>query len=164
VAILGLAFLMGVVSGLRTFTSLAAVAWAARLNWLPTEHTRLAFLANPVTTWIVTALALGELVGDKLPRTPSRTRFLPFVARIVSGSFCGVCLALAGAAHSPHSTPILLLSPLAGAAGSVLGTLGGASCRAVLAQAFGRDFPAAILEDAIAITIAGLSVFLRGRI
>ena len=163
-AILGLAFLMGIVSGLRTFTSLAFITWAARLTWLPLDHTRLAFLASPITVRIVTAMAVGELIGDKLPQTPSRTRFLPFFARILSGSFCGVCLALSVATYQPHHLAILLLGPLAGAGGSILGTLGGASCRAVLAQAFGRDFPAAILEDASAIAIAAFCVFLRTRI
>ena len=35
--------------------------------------------------------------------------------------------------------------------GAVLGTLGGAAVRAKLAQAFGRDLPAALIEDVVAI-------------
>ena len=45
-----------------------------------------------------------------------------------------------------------------GVAGAVLGTLGGAAVRARLAAAFGRDLPAALLEDAIAIVCAALIV------
>ena len=40
---------------------------------------------------------------------------------------------------------------VAGVVGAVIGTLGGAAVRAKLAQAFGRDLPAALIEDAVAI-------------
>ena len=42
--------------------------------------------------------------------------------------------------------------------GAVVGTLGGAAARGKLAEAFGRDLPAALLEDAIAIGGAWLIV------
>jgi len=38
-----LAFLIGVVAGLRAMTPLAAVSWAARLGWLHLEILRLPF-------------------------------------------------------------------------------------------------------------------------
>ncbi len=163
-AILGFAFLLGSVSGLRTFTSVAAICWAARAGWFSLEHTRLAFLHAPSASYITSVLALGELVGDKLPATPSRTRFLPFFARILSGSFCGACMVMAGGAATTQRAPLLLIGPLAGAAGSILGTLAGASGRAMLSQAFGKDFPAAILEDALAIGLAATAVICRGRL
>ncbi|WP_218617018.1 hypothetical protein [[Phormidium ambiguum] IAM M-71] len=40
---------------------------------------------------------------------------------------------------------------VAGIVGAVIGTLGGAAVRSQLATAFGRDLPAALLEDAAAI-------------
>jgi uncharacterized membrane protein len=40
----------------------------------------------------------------------------------------------------------------------VLGTLGGSALRARLAKAIGRDLPAALIEDAIAIVLAILAV------
>jgi uncharacterized membrane protein len=48
-----------------------------------------------------------------------------------------------------------------GAVGSVAGTLGGAAMRAKLAAAFGRDFPAALLEDVMAI---GLTIVFLLRV
>lgn len=161
--IVGLAFLVGVVSGLRTFTSVAAVAWGAKLGWIPLESTRLAFIDSTATVCVASALAFLEWIGDKLSTTPSRTRSLPFFARIVSGTCCGLCLALAASTDS-HRVPILLLGPLAGAVGSVAGTLGGASLRAVLAQAFGKDLPAALLEDIVAVGLAVSCIFVRGRL
>ena len=49
---------------------------------------------------------------------------------------------------------------MAGAVGSVAGTLGGAKARGYTAKLFGRDFPAALLEDAAAIAIAVVAVAL----
>jgi uncharacterized membrane protein len=50
------------------------------------------------------------------------------------------------------------LGALLGAAGAVAGTLGGFRARARLARAFGRDLPAALVEDAVAIAVAVLAV------
>ena len=137
------ALLIGVVSGLRTMTAPAAVSWAARLGWLPLGRTGLAFLGHAVTTWILTLLALGELVTDQLPTTPSRTVPVQFGARIVTGAFSGAAI---GAARGA-----LFLGMAAGIIGAVIGTLGGRALRAQLATAFGSDRPAAFIEDAVAI-------------
>jgi uncharacterized membrane protein len=47
---------------------------------------------------------------------------------------------------------------LAGALGAVVGTLGGATIRGRLAKAFGKDLPAALLEDVAAIVISIVAV------
>jgi uncharacterized membrane protein len=137
------AFLIGVAAGLRALTPLAAVSWAAYLGWLKLEGTWLAFLGANVTPYIASVLALAELLGDKLPTTPSRKTSMPFGARILSGALCGAALAAPGGSSA--------LGLCLGAIGAVIGTLGGAALRARLAQAFGKDLPAALLEDAIAI-------------
>ena len=46
-----------------------------------------------------------------------------------------------------------------GLIGAVVGTLGGAALRARLAMAFGRDLPAALVEDALALAAAAIVVF-----
>jgi uncharacterized membrane protein len=69
-----LAFSIGIIAGLRSMTAPAAVAWAARLGRLRLEGTALAFLGSGVAAGLLTALALGELIAVKLPRTPSRIR------------------------------------------------------------------------------------------
>jgi uncharacterized membrane protein len=139
-----LAFLIGVVAGLRSLTAPAVVSWAARLGWLHLEHTRLAFLGAAATPYILTVLAVGELVNDKLPKTPGRTAPAPFIARVLTGSLCGAAL---GA-----SREALIAGLICGALGSVAGTLGGYQFRTRLVRAAGgKDFPVALLEDAIAI-------------
>jgi uncharacterized membrane protein len=139
-----LPFLIGAVAGLRSLTAPAAVSWAARLGWLPLGDTPLAFLGFAAAPYILTVLAVGELVNDKLPRTPSRKAPAPFFARVVTGALCGA--ALGAVSHA------LLGGLVAGAAGAVAGTLGGFELRSRLVSAFaGNDLPVALLEDAVAI-------------
>jgi uncharacterized membrane protein len=143
-----LAFLIGVIAGLRSMTAPAAVSWAARLGWLHVENTWLAFLGFQFTPYIITVLAIAELITDKLPTTPSRKAPGPFGFRIVSGAFCGA--ALSGGS---------VVGAIAGALGAVAGTLGGYEFRRRLVRASGgRDLPIALLEDVIAAGGAALIV------
>jgi uncharacterized membrane protein len=137
------AFLIGITAGLRTLAPIAVVSWAAHLGWLPVQGTWLAFLGATVTPYLVSVLALGELVTDKLPMTPSRKVPVQFGARVFSGALCGAALGVASGA--------MLVGLLLGATGAVIGTLGGAAARARLAAAFGKDLPAALLEDLVAV-------------
>ena len=145
------ALLIGVIAGLRTFTAPTAVSWAARLGRIPLAGTHLAFMGSTITACILTVLAIVEIaVIDKNPKTPSRKAPQGFGARIVSGGFSGAAIGL--------SADSLWLGLVLGLIGAVLGTLGGAAFRARLAAAFGKDLPAALVEDAIAIIGAFLIV------
>ena len=146
-----LAFLIGVVAGLRSLTAPAVVSWAARLGWLHLQNTWLAFLGAPVTPWIVSVLALAELVADQLPGTPSRKSPPGFGARIVTGALCGGALGASGGA--------LVAGMIAGVLGAIVGTLGGYEARVRAARAIGKDLPVALIEDAIAIGGALLIVW-----
>lgn len=148
-----LALLIGVVAGLRAMTVPAAISWAAHLGWLPLPRTPLAFLGATVTPYILTVLtvlAIVELITDQLPKTPSRKVPMQFGARLVAGAVSGA--ALGAAAGS------MLGGAVAGLIGAVAGTLGGASARGALARAMGRDLPAALIEDVVAVGGAALIV------
>ncbi|HEU4486515.1 MAG TPA: hypothetical protein VFR96_13605 [Povalibacter sp.] len=145
-----LAALIGVIAGLRAMTAPAAIAWAAQLGVLQLGGSWLHFFGHPWTAWIFTALALGELVTDQLPSTPSRTVPLQFGTRLLSGGICGAAVGF--------SAGSLWVGVIAGIVGAVIGTLGGRACRARLAAAFGKDRPAAFIEDAVAIAGAVLIV------
>jgi uncharacterized membrane protein len=138
-----LAFLIGIVAGLRALTPLAVTSWGAHLGWLQLKDTWLGFLGFAATSYIMTALALGELITDKLPGTPSRKVPLQFGTRIVSGALCGAALGIDAGA--------MLGGAFAGAVGAAVGTLGGAALRTQAARMFGKDLPAALLEDVVAI-------------
>jgi uncharacterized membrane protein len=147
-----LALVIGVVAGLRAMTAPAAVSWAARLGALKLGGTGLAFLGYAWTPWIFTLFALGELVTDQLPKTPSRKVPVQFATRLVMGALTGAAIGTAGGSF--------IVGAVAGVLGAVIGTLGGAALRARLATSFGKDPPAAFTEDAIAIGAALLIVLL----
>lgn len=140
---IALAFFIGVIAGLRAMTPLAAVSWAAYAGALQLQGTALAFLGFAATPYILTVLTLGELISDKLPKTPSRKVPVQFGTRVAVGALCGAALGLPNQA--------LLGGLIGGVIGAVIGTLGGAALRGRLAQAFGKDLPAALLEDVLAI-------------
>jgi uncharacterized membrane protein len=144
------AFGLGFVSGLRALTAFTITSWAARLGRLSLAGSWLAFLAYPATPWILTLAALGELVNDKLPKTPSRKVPPQFAARILFGAVTGAAIGIANG--------MIAFGLVLGALGAVAGTLVGAWARASLVRATGgKDLPIALLEDAIAM---GLSVLL----
>ncbi|MBN9217249.1 MAG: DUF4126 domain-containing protein [Mesorhizobium sp.] len=145
-----LALLIGVIAGLRAMTAPAAVAWGAYLGWLPVAGTWASFMGHWAAVGIFTILAIVELITDQLPSTPSRKVPQQFGARIVLGALTGAVIGAAGGA-----TVICLI---AGIIGAVIGTLGGAEVRGRLAAAFGKDLPAALIEDVVAIVGALLIV------
>jgi uncharacterized membrane protein len=124
-------------------TAPAAVSWVVHVSRLDLSGTWLAFFANSWTRWILTILALAELVTDQLPSTPSRTVPLQFGTRIVMGALTGGAIGAAGGS--------IALGLLAGVVGAFIGTFGGRAFRARLAAVFGSDRPAAFLEDAVAL-------------
>jgi uncharacterized membrane protein len=145
-----LALLIGVVAGLRAMTAPAAISWAAYLGWLNLGDSWLAFLGYAFTPWILTVLAIGELITDQLPSTPSRKVPVQFGARIVMGAVSGAAIGIAGGT--------LVGGLIAGVIGAIIGTYGGAYIRGKLAASFGQDRPAALIEDAVAIIGAYLIV------
>ncbi len=142
------AFALGIVAGLRAMTPLAVLSWAASAGAPALSGTSLAFLGFTYTPWVLTALALAELVTDQLPSTPSRKVPVQFGTRLVVGGLCGAALALPGQAGW---SVLVWAGVAAGLAGALAGTLGGAAARGWLASRFNRDRPAALIEDAVAI-------------
>lgn len=145
-----LAILIGVAAGLRAVTPIAAIAWGAYLGWIDLSATPLAFMGNIIAVVIITLLAIAELVSDQLPNTPSRKVPVQFGTRILLSAFAGALLMLDS----------WIIGAILGAVGAVLGTYGGADIRARLARAFGRDLPAALIEDVVAVILAFLVVYL----
>jgi uncharacterized membrane protein len=143
------AILIGVIAGLRAMTPLAAISWAAYLGWLDFSASPVSFIGHIITVIVLTLLAIGELVTDQLPSTPSRKVPMQFGARIVIGALAAGLL-----------TGDWIIGLILGAVGAIIGTYLGADIRARLAKAFGRDLPAALLEDGIAVLGAILIVYL----
>jgi len=148
--VLGLAFAIGVVAGLRSFTAPAAVCWAAHLGWLHLEGSKLGFLGTTIAVYIASALALVELVLDKQSWMAARTKPGPLIDRIIMG-------ALSGAALGSPLGPIL--GAVAGGVGALVGTYGGYQARRrIVANLKVPDLAVALVEDALAVGAALLIV------
>lgn len=145
---------IGIVAGLRSLTAPAAVSWAAHLGWLSLQGSALAFMGSMVAVTIFSLLAIGELIGDLLPKTPRRTAPAPLVARVLMGGLCGACL-------STTANQSWLIGALLGGIGGVLGAFGGYQIRRRLVRSLNiKDIFIALPEDLIAI---GLACFLAMR-
>lgn len=143
------AALIGVACGLRSSAGPAALAWTTPLGG---RHPRP--LSGMTGRWgrlTTGSAALGELVADKNPRTPSRLIPPALAARAVSGATAALALA-------QRERGSRLTWALAGAAGAVGGSYAGAKWRELAAERFGNDLPGAIAEDAATLAlVAGAS-------
>jgi len=147
------AFLIGLFAGLRALTPPAVTAWAVHLGWLTVDPS-LRWIGSIPAAVLLTLLAIGELVVDKLPNTPSRTALPGLIGRIMTGGLCGTCVAMGGGANA-------VLGAALGVAGGVIGCFGGYQVRTRLVKALGlRDLVVALVEDAVAI---GGSLFVVTR-
>jgi uncharacterized membrane protein len=153
VLVLLLALLIGVIAGLRALTAPAVVAWAAFLGWINLSGSWASWVGNWITVTVLTVLAVGELITDQLPKTPSRKTPMQFGTRLVTGGFAGAVIGTAWG---------YTMGGLgAGIIGAVLGTLGGYEGRSRLVAANGgRDLPVALVEDVIAVGGGFLVVYL----
>ncbi|MFI5841845.1 hypothetical protein ACIA8K_19250 [Catenuloplanes sp. NPDC051500] len=140
-------FLLGVASGGRSMTGLAAAALTTRPGELPGG---IAALTGAKARGLVVAGALGELAADKLPNAPSRLTPPSLAARMLAGAGSAGVLAA-----RENVTPVgYLLPTAAGAAGALVGSVAGARWRAI-AGGYGWPSPAAALvEDAAVVGLA----------
>jgi len=123
--------LLGVATGARSQLGPAALAWSPPRREDPRP---LRLLRTRPGRVAVTLAAAGELVGDKLPRTPSRLSRPVLTAQLVAGAVVG-----AGAA-----------------------SWAGATARQTLPARTGTsDLPWALAEDATAVALAAAVTRLR---
>ena len=146
-----LAFLFGVVSGFRSLTPAAVLSWAVQ-GRADLQSSPLAFMSGSIAAYVLTGLALVELVTDKLPFTPSRLTAVPLTARILLGGLCGATVSVAGGST-------LFVGAIVGAIGGIAGAFLGYHVRRSLTTRV-KDVVVALAEDVI--TIAGAFFLSRG--
>jgi uncharacterized membrane protein len=143
--VLLLAFLIGVIAGLRSLTAPAVVTWAAHRKWLNLHNSPLSFMGSTAAVMVFTLLALAELVADKLPSTPSRLKPPGLMSRIVLGG-------LSGSAVAASSSQSVALGGVLGACGGIAGAFAGYEVRTRLVRTLKvPDFVIACFGDAVAI-------------
>jgi len=139
---------IGIVAGLRSMTAPAAVSWAASNGRLSLRRLPTSLLDSPGVSQTATKLALGELVGDKTPLAASRLKPPALMWRLASGAVCG-------AAFFDSDDDHIGTGAMLGAAGALVGSLVGYAWRTrVRQQLHLPDFPAALVEDALAVGLA----------
>lgn len=140
-----LCFLIGAVAGLRALTPPAVVCWGAYLGWLHFAGTGLGFIDHTVTLVIFSLLALGEIVNDKLPKTPARTSIPQIIPRVLFGGCSAAALAVSAGGS-------LIVAAIVGIVGALAGTFAGYNVRHALAtKANLPDLRVALVEDLIAV-------------
>ena len=150
--VIALSLAIGVVAGLRSLTAPAVVSWAAQWAWINLQNSSISFLASIRAAWILTALALAELIADKLPFTPARTKPGGLLARIVTGG-------LSGAALCVTAGESVILGAVLGAIGAVAGAFAGYELRhRLVTKRNAPDLLIALIEDGVAIGGAFLIV------
>ena len=140
--------LLGVSTGLRSFTTLAVVAWFAHSGKLPVTGTWASWVAHPAAVGLSTAAALGEYIGDTLPTTPPRTAPVPLAGRVILGGLVGAIVATALRRKIAGGIAM-------GAVGALAGSFGGFYLRRGLTTGAGLpDLPVALSGDGAAIALA----------
>ena len=142
------AALLGLATGGRSTVGITALA-------LTTPRSR-SWLTN---RWVGRAAGLGslvELVGDKLPKAPSRFAPPGLASRLVGGAVGGALLARRSG-RPGSMVPAALIGLLAAILGAVLGS----RWRSLAARRFGTDWPGAVLEDVVSLALAGYAVVPR---
>jgi uncharacterized membrane protein len=144
------AVLIGVVSGMRSQLGVAAVALTTSSA---TRSRPGSLLADRRAAAVSATAAAGELVGDKLPRTPSRLGAAGLVPRIALGAFAAAALAARSGRRGRPAIPLPAAAAI-GACAAFAGAHTGARWRQEVNGRGFPDWPAAVAEDA---TAAGLA-------
>ncbi len=149
----GGAVVAGAVAGMRSMSAPAIVSRLAESR-LQGSADKLAVLHRPTAMKTTAALAIAELIADKLPFMPNRTEPASLAARAVSG-------ALSGAAICSARKRSVLAGALLGTAAAIGMSYGAYQVRKRLHRKLNSpDLVLALAEDAIAAS-AGVWILRR---
>ncbi len=137
---------LGAASGSRSAAGVTAVALTSARGDRGALASGLGSTAGTVTSGV---LALGELVADKLPTTPSRLGPPSLGGRLALGGTSAAAVARRDG-HDPT------LPALVGAASALGAAALGTWLRGVAARRFGSDKPGAFAEDGLAAALGWL--------
>jgi uncharacterized membrane protein len=147
---------LGMIAGMRSFAAPALLS-----DHLANERSNevleppFAILASRKTANVLKALAVCEMIGDKLPATPARISAVPLAARAVSGAICGAAIC-----NAEHESPGL--GAIIGSAAAIGSSFFFYNLRKNIGVTLPIPDPAlGLIEDGIAVT-TGRAVLRRG--
>ncbi|MFJ3379268.1 DUF4126 family protein [Curtobacterium sp. NPDC090217] len=150
------ALLLGILSGGRSATPLALLALNRDRKELTGAWQDWPMFRTQLGRGLLVAGAVGELVGDKLPKTPSRIAVAGLIGRAGSGALVGAAIATTGKRDRRVEGAVL------GAVGALIGSFAGYFLRKAIGTTTGlRDPLVALGEDAA--VIAGSSKVITAR-
>jgi uncharacterized membrane protein len=140
------ALVLGIMTGGRAATPMAALALHHDDPALKGSWQQWPMFRSPIGRGALVAAAIGELVGDKLPMTPSRVALGGLVGRVGAGALIGLAVGTTGPKNRGLESAIL------GGVGALLGSFAGFLARKAAGSLTGLPDPVvALAEDATVI-------------
>ncbi|MFP2928794.1 DUF1990 family protein [Pyxidicoccus sp. 3LG] len=140
---------LGVLAGMRSMSAPTLVSRRLSQEPSPSTDPLSSALSKPWVPKVLGLLALGELIADKLPNTPSRVKFVPLAGRVLTGAVAAAS-SLAGQKRSA-----VALAAVLGGVAAVASTWAFYSLRNVATKRLGvPNVAAALTEDAIVAALA----------
>jgi uncharacterized membrane protein len=140
---------LGAISGLRSLSGPAFVSRAASRGDLNLDGTFLAFLSSPRLSKALVLMELGELVGDKLPATPSRTSSPPLLGRAASGALVGAAVFVSEGRRATTGAAL-------GSTAAIAASFTGEWLRALAVEKTGISDPVVALAEDATVLLVGL--------
>jgi uncharacterized membrane protein len=141
---------LGAVSGLRSMSGPAILANAASTHRIDLSGTPLAWLGSGHARATSAALAVGELIVDKLPSTPDRLNPPSLLVRSLAGALCGYAVAGRGSSQIQK-----WISAATGATAALAASWAGSSFRKNVRM---PKMAAALAEDAVAMATGAVVI------
>ena len=140
---------LGAISGLRSLSGPAFVSRAASRGDLDLDRTVFAFLGSPRIAKALVLMELGDLVGDKLPVTPSRTSLPPLLGRAASGALVGAAVFVSEGNRATTGAAL-------GSTAAIAGGFVGERLRALTVEKTGLPDPVVAFAEDTTVLIVGL--------
>lgn len=138
---------LGILSGGRSATPLAVLALNHDRSALKGSWQQWKVFATPLGRGLLVASAVGELIGDKLPKTPNRISPTGLIGRVASGALAGAALGTTG------KRDLRIEGAILGGVGAIVGSFVGWAARKAVGATGLPDPVVALAEDAA--TVAG---------
>jgi uncharacterized membrane protein len=137
---------LGILSGGRSATPLAVMALNHDRSSLKGSWQDWKVFSTPLGRGALVASAVGELIGDKMPKTPSRIAPAGLIGRVASGALAGAALGTTG------KRDLRIEGAILGGVGALVGSFVGWGARKLVGGATKLPDPVvALAEDAATI-------------